>query len=92
MGEVTEQDEKVEGAEADGGKAEDEKFEEIELEGELLTPDQFDLARLFAGPNSFTNVSLQQHLKHWDLVTKAITDHYLFFELRNTDCRANSIA
>ena len=62
--------EEVENAEAKGEEAEDEPAEEVDIEKEeemvedddLLPPDQFGLAKLFAEPNDFKKVSLLQHI------------------------------
>lgn len=75
-GECTDEGEEVKGAEAEGRKADDEKLQEVEMEEEAEeneaeeeeeeedpTPDQFDLAKIFAGPNEFKDVSLLQHLE-----------------------------
>ena len=44
---------------------EDENMEEPvwAVDDEPTPPDQFDLAKLFAGPNDFQNVSLQELIK-----------------------------
>ena len=78
-GECTDEGEEVKGAEVEGRKADDEKLQEVEMEEEAEeneaeeeeeeeeeedpTPDQFDLAKIFAGPNEFKDVSLLQHLE-----------------------------
>lgn len=55
----------VEGEDAEGGEAEGEEADEgaeeeqeEEMEVTPLNPDEFDLAKLFAGPNNFKDVSL----------------------------------
>ena len=66
-GECTDEEgEVVEGAGAEGGEAEDEEVPELGMEEdkeeETLRPDQFDLAKVFAGHNDSKNVSLVQYL------------------------------
>lgn len=56
-GEVEVED--AEGEEADEGPEEEQEEEqEEEMEVTPLNPDEFDLAKLFAGPNNFKDVSL----------------------------------
>ena len=53
----------VEEEDVDDGEVDEEEMEVIETE-ELLPPDQFGLAKLSAGPNNFSEVSLLYRRMH----------------------------
>lgn len=75
------EDEDFEGAEAEDG-AEGSELEEAADDDELPKPDQFDLAKLFAGPNMFNTVSFLQCLNHSGLLpnTVSLLSFYLSME------------
>ena len=54
--------EEGEGEEGEGEEGEEGEVEDGEVEDEPPTPDQLNLAKLFAGPNEYKDVSSRQHL------------------------------